>query len=84
MPDFSETERMFGELILHASPLFSVEEKEEINDHVETNEFGLALEAFVDILTEKSVPVPQDIIQRIKVLAIHMGMTELSLSGLNP
>ena len=83
MIDYTETERMFGELMQHADPLFSPDEKTEVIDWLDHKEYGVALEFVVDILSEQSVPVDPEIVQRIKVLAIHMGMTELSLSGIN-
>lgn len=82
MIDDTETERMFGELMHHADPLYTVHDKKEISDWLDHREYGLALETAVDILSEGSLPVAPEIVQRIKVLAIHMGMTEFSVSRL--
>lgn len=82
MMDYTETERMFGELMQHTDPLYSTADKAEIMDWLDHREFGLALETLVDIVAESKHSVAPEIVQRIKVLAIHMGMTEFSVSRL--
>jgi hypothetical protein len=78
--DYSETERMFKALMDASDRLMSISDVMEVNDWFNHREYGVALEILVEILSAS--PVPKEIIQRIKVLAIHMNMTELSLADL--
>jgi hypothetical protein len=75
---WSETERIFEALMTSCD--LSVEEKAEVDYWCDHREFEIALETLADILSGK--PVPKETIQRIKVLAIHMDLTEFSLAGL--
>jgi hypothetical protein len=74
-------EHMFGELMAATDNMLTINDIMELNHFLNHGEYGLALETMVAILAEIA-PVPREIVQRIKVMAIHMEMTELSLSDL--
>lgn len=69
-------EQGFKHVLDALSPQFAPQAFAEVRYLVDHNEFGLAMETLIHILSEAQRPIPFDVVEHIKRLADSMGMPE--------
>jgi|SaaInlStandDraft_7_1057024.scaffolds.fasta_scaffold53854_2 hypothetical protein len=74
MIDFTHIIKLFSKLLNSVGKEFSEHEIIEVEDFINVEEYGLALETLIDILIEERKDVTQQSIDIIKNLTVKMAM----------
>jgi hypothetical protein len=80
MIDYTETEMTFNSLMALCDPLLTISDIMEVNDWFNHREYGLGLATLVSILSEKTLPLPDEIVNAVKAMAVLMQMDDLDMS----
>ena len=72
--DFEKVENLLLNLLASVDQTFNQEELKEVQDFIDANEFGLALETFSDIVVEENKKIARVDLDLIKELTSAMDM----------
>lgn len=72
--DFDKLEKQFGKLLGLLQPSLDASEKKEIREYINVNEFGVALEALVDILVVKGRALEKEPCTLLHKMANSLGL----------
>jgi hypothetical protein len=80
---YATLEERFSRLVPLVTPLMSQSEVAFVDEYLEANEFGLALEIIVDNLIRESAAIPETAYQEIEALSRLMeGLVDDQLSNI--
>ena len=74
MTDYQAIEDLLVQLLYFQKNVFDESESSEVQEFIDVGEYGLALDTFMDIVTEESKMISQDTLDLAKQSAVAMEL----------